>query len=61
MEDKNASRSRNIWIAFLILLLIVSVAVALVVPVVSDTTKLLCLGGGLLVIGVWGRRKLSHD
>jgi hypothetical protein len=30
------------------------------VPVVSDTTKLLCLGGGLSIIGVWGRRKLSH-
>jgi hypothetical protein len=60
MEIQNQSRNRNILADVFFLLLVIGLTVSLVLPSVSETAKVLLLGGGLLVAGVWGRRKLGQ-
>jgi hypothetical protein len=60
MEDKNASRGKNIWIVGGILFLIVGVAVTLALPAISATAKIFLLGSGLIAAGIWGRRRLRQ-
>ena len=64
MDDKNTSKSRNIWRLFCLLLLLVGLETAVVLPDTSDTTRLVLLGVGLLVVGLWGRnsqRQISES
>ena len=56
MDNKNTSKSRNIWRLFCLLLLLVGLETAVVLPEISDTTRLVLLGVGLLVVGLWGRK-----
>jgi hypothetical protein len=60
MEDKNASRSKNMWIVFAILVLIVGVAVILALPAISATGKIFLLGSGLIGAGILGRRRIRQ-
>ena len=57
MEEKNKSRSSNLWSVFCVLLLFIGVATALVLPEGWDTARLVLLGSSLLVAGIWGRRR----
>ena len=60
MKNQNESRSRNIWVDYCRILLFIGVAVSIFLSSVSETTKMLLLGSGLLVAAVWGRRKLRQ-
>jgi hypothetical protein len=60
MEENNSLRPRVIWIIFCVALLIAGGAVAVLPAEISDTTKLLLLGGVLLTVGIWGRRRLKR-
>jgi uncharacterized membrane protein HdeD (DUF308 family) len=60
MEGEHPLRSKDMWILVGILLLIAGVAVTLILPEMSTTTKLFLLGAGLILAGVLGRKKLKQ-
>jgi uncharacterized membrane protein HdeD (DUF308 family) len=60
MEGEHPLRSKDMWILVGILLLIAGVAVTLILPEMSATTKLFLLGAGLILAGVLGRKKLKQ-
>jgi len=60
-ENPQAKSSSNVWVDVCFGLMFICLAVAIFVPSVSETTKVLSLGGDLVIAGFWGRRKFRQN
>jgi hypothetical protein len=61
MERQHKSRNGNIGIVLCLIILFVGLIISVFVPTISDTTRVVLLGGGLLVVGIWGRRTFKQE
>jgi hypothetical protein len=60
MEDRTGTKSKDIWIPLALLVVMIGIVLALLLPAISATAKLLVLGSGLIAAGILGRRRLRQ-
>ena len=60
MDNQNKQGSRSVWVVVCLFVLFIALIVAAFVSLVSDTAPVIVLGSGLVVVGIWGRRKIQQ-
>lgn len=61
MEKQNKPKNGNVLVIVCLLLLFIGLMVTAFVPIISDTTQVILLGGGLFVAGILGRTAFKQE